>query len=125
MRIDRLNTDETILKELGRRLERARLDRNLSQKQLAAQAGVGKATLERLEAGLPSRLPTLIRVLRALDLLEGLDELVPAYTGPSPVDLATRGQERQRATPARGRPRAPERRPGGEAPGRRPWGDER
>jgi transcriptional regulator with XRE-family HTH domain len=125
MHIESLNTDEAILSEMGRRLARARLDRNLSQKQLAAQAGVGKATLERLEAGLPSKLPTLIRVLRALDLLEGLDELVPAHAGPSPVDLAKRGRERRRAAPARSGPRTPEGRPWGDAPGRRPWGDGR
>ena len=118
MHITPLHTDETILRELGRRLSRARLDRNLTQHEVAARAGIGTATLERLEAGAPSKLPTLIRVLRALDLLEGLESLVPAGTGPSPLDLATRGRERRRARPARSRPR-PER------PGRQPWGDKK
>lgn len=121
MQIERWHTDETILHELGNRLARARLDRNLSQEQLATQAGIGKATLERLEAGAPSKLPTLIRVLRALDMLNGLESLVPATAGPSPLQLATRGRERRRATPSKARPRPETRGP----KKRQPWGDER
>ena len=44
-------SDETLLKELGQRIARLRLERNLSQAQLAEQAGISKRTLERLEAG--------------------------------------------------------------------------
>lgn len=125
MKIDNLWSDEAVVQELGRRVERARLDRNLSQEHLAAQAGVGKATLERLEAGRPAKLPTLIRVLRALELLDGLETLLPDDAAPSPLDLAKRGRERQRAAPrtsARGdEGRTSE--PGG--PERRPWGDGR
>lgn len=121
MSIEPLTTDEAVLAELGRRLARARLEMNLSQEALADRAGVGKATLERLEAGLPSKLPTLIRVLRALDLLDGLDALVPAASGPGPLELATRRTERRRAAPQRPGPGEPPRQP----PARRPWGDER
>ena len=40
MRIDSQLTDSAILNELGTRLSRRRLDRNLSQVQLANEAGV-------------------------------------------------------------------------------------
>jgi len=43
-------TDDSVLAELGGRLARIRLDRNLTQAQLAEQAGVSKRTIERLEA---------------------------------------------------------------------------
>jgi transcriptional regulator with XRE-family HTH domain len=97
MRIESQNTDETVLAELGRRLARARLDANLSQKQLAHEAGVSKATVERLEAGDPVKSNGLIRVLRALGRLDALDRLLPEPL-PSPVErLELQGRRRQRA----------------------------
>jgi transcriptional regulator with XRE-family HTH domain len=120
MTIDELSTDDVALAELGRRVERARLDRNLTQQQLAARAGVGKATLERLEAGRPSKLSTLVRVMRALGLSDRLEALLPAV-GPSPLDLAANGRERQRARARRAKPEEPS---AEGARRRRPWGDE-
>lgn len=51
MHITNENDDETILAELGRRLARTRLERNISQQGLATEAGVSKRTVERIEAG--------------------------------------------------------------------------
>jgi len=118
MRITSGNTDPAVLDELGRRLARARLERNLTQAQLAAQAGLGRATLQRLESGQDSELSTLIRTLRALGLLELLDRLVPDPP-PSPIELLKlQGKERRRARARVDRPpSAPA------APWR--WGDER
>jgi transcriptional regulator with XRE-family HTH domain len=118
MEIRSENTDATVLRELGSRVARTRLERNISQEQLAHEAGIGRATLERLEAGHPVKLDRLVRVLRALDLLENLNLLVPEPL-PSPIQqLARHGHRRQRA----GRPRRSE-------PAPRPdeawtWGDE-
>ena len=98
MRFTSLLTDDALLVELGAGLERARLERNLSQAQVAEQAGISKSTLERLEGGSSSQLANLIRVLRALDLLEGLNQLLPE-TPFSPIEqLKLRGKTRQRAS---------------------------
>ncbi len=106
-------TDEAVLEELGRRIARARLERNVGQADLAAEAGVGVATLKRLEAGHSVASTSLIRVLRALGLLEGLERLVPEPL-PSPIEqLALRGRRRKRA----GRPRSDTRRGGSERRG--------
>lgn len=124
MRIDARLTDDAVLAELGERLRRTRLERNLSQVELADEAGVERKVVQRLEAGEPVGAVSLVRVLRALDLLDALDRLVPE-PAPSPVDLLKlQGRQRQRASGSR-RARAP--RPGA-ADGRdRPWrwGDER
>src|SRR5690625_4519847 len=92
--------DATILAELGQRLARRRLDLDLTQAATAKEAGVSKRTVERMEAGATVQLSSFIRLLRALDLLETLDRLLPE-PGPSPLDLLKlKGKQRQRAPSA-------------------------
>src|ERR1700722_979934 len=100
MRITKQATDAVVLNELGERLARIRLDRNLTQAQLATQAGVSKRTVERLEAGtVGTQLSGFIRVCRALEVIERFDLLVPEPV-PSPVEqLKMAGRKRQRASP--------------------------
>lgn len=118
MKITAENTDEAALAELGSRLARTRLERNLSQHDLAREAGVGRATVERLESGRGATLTNTIRVLRALDLLDALDRLVPEPL-PSPIErLKLQGRQRRRASGARAA-----RRPASRADSWR-WGDE-
>ena len=101
MKISSLLTDDTILSEIGARITRRRLDRQLTQADLAEQAGIAKRTLERIEAGASAQMSSMIRLFRVLDLLPGLDNLVPE-TGPSPMDLLRRkGKIRQRASSVR------------------------
>ena len=90
--------DDAVLEELGSRLARRRLDLQLTQAQLAEQAGISKRTVERIEAGAAAQTLSLIRILRGLDLLQGLDHLVPE-SGPRPIDLLKlKGKERKRAS---------------------------
>jgi transcriptional regulator with XRE-family HTH domain len=106
MKIEELLSDEAILRELGERLAQRRLELELTQAELAEQAGVSKRTVERMEVGATTQLSTLIRVLRVLDLLARLDKLV-TVSGPRPTDLLKlKGKERQRAP--RGKKSAPD-----------------
>jgi transcriptional regulator with XRE-family HTH domain len=118
MNLDNDLTDGAVLAELGERLRRARLGRNLTQRQLAGEAGVSEVTINKMEKGEPTQTLTLIRVLRSLGLLQGLDAAIPEPL-PSPIDqLRRRGHTRQRASsPRMG---TPARRAAG--PWR--WGDE-
>jgi transcriptional regulator with XRE-family HTH domain len=96
-------TDEAVRKELGARLEQRRIELSLTQAELAERAGIGKRTLERLEAGQSVQLTTLIRTLRELDLLENLNALIPE-AGPRPMDLLKlQGKRRKRAYSPRGK----------------------
>ena len=91
-------TDQAILAELGARLSSVRLSRNLTQAELAHDAGVSKRTVERIEAGQSAQLTSFIRILRTLDLLDSLEFLLPPPQ-PAPMDLLRRaGRAPQRAT---------------------------
>jgi transcriptional regulator with XRE-family HTH domain len=117
MKISRDLSDKAILREVGSRLAASRLARNLTQAALAEEAGVSKRTVERLESGeVAARLSGLVRVCRALDMVDRLDSLVPSPTV-SPVEqLKLAGRRRKRAS---GR-----RRPVTSAKGKWRWGDE-
>jgi transcriptional regulator with XRE-family HTH domain len=102
MRLLTHHADDILLGELGGRLAAVRLDRNLTQAELAATAGVSKRTVERLESGsVAIQLSGFLRVCRALGLLSSLDALVPE---PEPIPLARlelAGRKRRRASRAR------------------------
>jgi len=98
MKISRSLADEAILAEIGERITRRRLDLELTQAAVAEQAGVAKRTLERVEAGHSAQMSSLIRILRVLDGLPGLERMLPE-AGPGPMDLLKRkGKVRQRAS---------------------------
>ena len=116
MKITKQATDEALLRELGWRLAQVRLERNLTQAQLSAQAGVSKRTVERLESGsVATQFSGFIRVCRVLDVIERFDLLLPEPV-PSPVEqLKLRGRKRRRAS-AKRQPKAPSK--------KWQWGDE-
>lgn len=102
MSLSKQLTDEAVLRELGGRLASARLASNLTQAELAEEAGVSKRTVERLESGeVASRLSALVRICRVLGLLDRLDALVPPAV-PGPVEqLKLAGRSRKRASKPR------------------------
>jgi len=123
MKIDKQLTDEVLLGEVGARLAALRLERNLTQGELAEQAGVSKRTIERLESGaVAAQLSVLLRVSRVLGLLDGLEAWLPEVK-PGPMQqlqAAAKDGRRRRATGRRGKA------DGGDEPEPKPWawGDE-
>lgn len=94
-------TDEAVLIEIGQRILHCRLDMQLTQADLAEQAGIAKRTVERIEAGASAQMSSMIRVLRVLALLQRLDRLIPEQSQ-RPMDLLKRkGKVRQRASSRR------------------------
>lgn len=103
MKIVRESTDEAVVGELGNRLAQVRLAKNFTQAQLAAQAGVSKRTVERLEAGgVAPQLSGFIRICRALDLLERFELLVPEPVASPMAQLRLGGKQRRRASATAG-----------------------
>ena len=99
MKIQYQASDESLLKLIGERLAGLRLAKNLTQSQLAEQAGLGLRTVQRLELGAAAmQLSGFVRVCRVLDLLERLDAFIPE-PGVSPlVQLKLQGRQRRRAS---------------------------
>ena len=97
MKISNQATDLLIMRELGERFARLRLERNLTQSALAEQAGISKRTVERMEAGGPTQLVNLVRVCRALNLLDRFDALIPEPMTSPVVLLKQQGKKRHRA----------------------------
>ena len=99
MQFDELMTDAAVLAELGHRLERHRLERNWTQAELAAEAGIGQATVQRAERGESVQMTSMIKLLRTLGLLGGLDVAVPESID-LPIAQLEREQRRAGGAPA-------------------------
>jgi transcriptional regulator with XRE-family HTH domain len=98
MKITNAADDEAVLEEIAHRVRRVRLNRQTTQADLAQAAGLARPTIERFEASGVAQLSTLVRILRALDLLDGLDLALPeAVTRPREARKSL-GEFRKRAS---------------------------
>ncbi len=93
-------TSAQIEAALCKRLESIRLARNMTQVQLATEAGVSPRTIGRLEKGLGVSVDTFIRVLTALGIQQNLEALLPDPTVRPIERINIGGRERKRARPS-------------------------
>jgi len=87
--------------ELGRQLRSLRLRRNITQQQLAEQAGVALNAVKKLEAGTGSTLASMVKVVRTLERTDWLESLAPAVTI-SPLRMLKTKSVRRRASRKKG-----------------------
>jgi putative transcriptional regulator len=87
----------SIAEELGGRLKQARLNRDLTQSEVASLAGVSRKTVLNAEKGLV-QLETFVAIMIVLDQVAQLDLFLPKQVV-SPLQLAKlQGNKRQRAS---------------------------
>ncbi|RBO82863.1 helix-turn-helix transcriptional regulator [Marinomonas aquiplantarum] len=92
-----VTTATALAEEIGERLKQARLNRDLTQSEVATLAGVARKTVLNAEKG-KVQLEVFIALLMALDLTEQLDLFLPKQLI-SPLQLAKlQGKQRQRAS---------------------------
>ena len=94
MKIDHLTPNDTILKELGERLARIRKAQGHTQEALADSAGLGVATLRRIEDGRDSHLGSWLKLLKALHMEGAIETLLP-QTFQSPMAEARRAKKKR------------------------------
>jgi transcriptional regulator with XRE-family HTH domain len=88
---------------LCKQLENIRLTQNLTQVEVAREAGVSLRTITRLEDGQGVSLDTFIRVMRVLGLMTNLQALLPDPAIRPVERLKIKGKERKRARPQHGK----------------------
>jgi len=117
MKIDENLTDEALLKLIGQRVAHLRLSKNLTQQQVADEAGLGLRTVQRLELGAAAtQLSGFVRVCRALGLVDRFDALIPEITASPVAQLKLQGHKRQRATGRKAATATPKKWTWGDAP---------
>lgn len=92
---------EALARDIGDKIEQLRLSRNITQTELARNAGISERTLRRLESGDGATLDSFVRVLSALKLSQNLDLLVPDPRVRPIERVRTGGTERQRSRSAK------------------------
>lgn len=102
MKIDPLTPKLAALQELGTRLARTRKQRGFTQTALAQEAGIGVATLRRIEDGQDAQLGSWFKVLKALGMTDAVDGLVPGELA-SPMEEVKRDRRRGRRRSVVGR----------------------
>jgi transcriptional regulator with XRE-family HTH domain len=99
--------DAAILERLGAEVKRMRLEKNLSQAEVAERAGLDRTTVVKLEAGRAATLLTVVQVLRAIGRLDVLDAFheEPRLTPMMALELEAKYERkrRKRASPQKGR----------------------
>lgn len=96
-----IRTSGSLCVELGARLAKIRLSRNITQETLAREAGIGLRTLRRLEAGHSCALDSFLRIVITLGMTDHLLSAIPAQDIRPVERISARRSERKRARPAR------------------------
>ena len=98
MKLSNEHSDDAVLKEIGIRIAQYRLNQDKTQAALAQEAGVSSRTITRVERGHSVQASSLIRILRALTLLENIDRLIPEPVASPVQQLIMQGKQRKRAS---------------------------
>ncbi len=68
-------TEQEILKEMGNRLKKIRLQHNLTQKQMSEEVGLSVSTISLIEQGKSTTTDSLIRILTRLNRIKDLESV--------------------------------------------------
>lgn len=78
-------TDDAVAEEIGRRLAELRIDKQVTQAELAEAIGIDRGRITRLESHGTGKLSTIIAVLRHLNRLDLLQDWLPEEPPQSPL----------------------------------------
>lgn len=88
-------SDAAIMREVGEFIKTKRINKDLTQDQLAEQAAVSRSTLSLMERGEGTNIANLLKVLRILDALYVFEQF-RVVTSISPLQLAKEDEKRRK-----------------------------
>jgi transcriptional regulator with XRE-family HTH domain len=92
-------TDVFVVKTLCQSIKQMRLNKNMSQEELAERSGISRITISRMETGKAINLLTFVQILRALENLDLLNHLnIEPEISPMQV-MEERSKYRKKASP--------------------------
>ncbi len=100
MRIFGNENNQTIMRELGQRMQDTRIAMNLTQAQMAERSGVALRTVVRIESGESVKVESVLNILRVLGMLGNLNEMIQEQVL-APTELIDIGKKRKRVTAAK------------------------
>ena len=90
-------SNQAIATEVGHRIAQLRLEKNLTQQQLADEIGMSRMGYGKLEKG-AGKFENIIAALRALDRLDLVEHFIPEMPFSPMEQLKLKGKQRVRAT---------------------------
>jgi len=106
MRINGVETNEVIIREIGKRVKSRRIAFSISQKELAFESGISVRTISGFENGENISVSNLISILRVLKLLQELNMIIPDAKV-NPEDILNLGRTRQRVSSVKKEKKSP------------------
>lgn len=97
MKVNGMQSNEVLLKELGSRLKSKRISMSITQTDLAKESGVSLRTIINMENGENTSLNNFISVIRVLRMIENLELFIPEQKN-NPEDVYNLGHKRQRVS---------------------------
>lgn len=86
-------TSQAILAQLAERVKKYRIDMNLSQAEFSQKAGVSLRSITNFESGSDVKFSNFIKILKALELADNLEVLVPDVSKRPSTFLVTEKQK--------------------------------
>lgn len=97
MDISVMTSDEEILRIIGERLKKMRINAAMSQNDIVEKTGISRRTLYNIETGKDVSFSNVIKVLRALNKISSLNIVFPEQRD-QPEDLFRLKKARERVT---------------------------
>ncbi len=95
MKILFYSSTNEVLMEMGNRIKAARIDMEITQKEMAERTNLSLGTISNLETGKDVSFSTVIEVLRVLNQLQNMEMMIPEYRI-RPSQIAELGKARER-----------------------------
>src|SRR5690554_1966860 len=89
-------SNKAVAAEIGRRVEQLRLERNLTQEQVAHEVGITRGSYRNLVNG-GGKVENLVAVLRVLGRLDLVEHFIPKTPFSPMAQLEMQGKKRRRA----------------------------